>query len=204
MKLELNKKYIIETYYDTFVGTYVSERDNYFVFNEIISKEDISVKKNSLFKDFNDFKNNLYSVKTDKIEAIISRKELIENYILFNPSTTVLISVNDPRNRSIDLNYFKKELYVSFYDITSNIGSYNVIESEKAKIIKDFIIENKDKKFIINCEAGKSRSAAIGLAIECLLLFNGNKYDYSIFNSKIKEFPRYIPNLAVFDKIINA
>jgi len=198
-----NKKYKVDNGIDIFVAEFISEGNNYYIFRDLLSNEDISVKKE--FSKIEEYveNSNLYSMQSDKIEAIISRKEMREMYRLFDKKC-VLISIYDPCEKPLNLNYFNKELYISFFDITSSIGGCSIISDSESKLIKDFIIQNKDKKFIINCEAGKSRSAGVGLAIECLLEFNGNKYEYSISNSKIKEHPRYYPNLTVFDKIINA
>lgn len=143
----------------------------------------------------------LYTVKTDLIEAIISRKELINFHKIFSKDT-VLISIYNPGENPINLNYFDTEYYVAFWDSTTNRNNKPVIDKKIAKKIKKFILENKDKKFIINCEAGISRSAGLGFAIECLINCNGCPYTYGQTSSKIRSHKRYKPNLTVYDKII--
>lgn len=48
-----------------------------------------------------------------------------------------------------------------------------------SNIIVDFIVKNLDKQFVINCAAGISRSAAVGMAILCIKHFNGNVYNFN-------------------------
>ena len=63
-------------------------------------------------------------------------------------------------------------------------------------------MKNKDRVFLINCEAGVSRSAAIGLAIEYLLRDKELYQKWEYFPSKILQHWRYTPNMTVFNKII--
>jgi len=84
-----------------------------------------------------------------------------------------------------------------------DICSYTVISDKNAKIIKDFILNNKNEQFIIHCELGQSRSVAVAMAIECLLSFNGKSKKYLSKISKEKEaLPIYEPNHVVYNKII--
>ena len=195
-----NNKYTILSN-NIFVGKFISEERDYYIFEDIISNEHVSVKKDIKIKNYKD-NSILFSVYSDLIEAIISRRELIDNYTKLDKNS-VLISIREPGSVKIDLNYFSSELYIDFYDITSNIGSIKIISDKKAKIIKNFILKNKNKRFVINCEAGQSRSAGVGLAIECILRFGGNIYNHSTSFSEIKDHPRYFPNLIVYQKIIN-
>jgi len=204
MKLVQGSNYFIQSYQQSFLGKFISERANYYIFYDHISKEDISVpKKDIKINSFDSLDiNDIYSVSTHNILAIFSKLELIKFYQKY-PKDAVLISVYTPDSKPLNLNYFSQELYIDFWDLEEDFGSYKTLSNEKAKKIYDFIIENRDKKFIINCDAGISRSAGIGLAVECLIDYNGSKYDYAISNSAIKDFPRYSPNLTVFDKIIS-
>jgi len=47
-----------------------------------------------------------------------------------------------------------------------------------------------------------SRSAGVGLVIESFLCSRQNK-SFSIKKSLIKRFPRYKPNIEIFEKIVN-
>ena len=158
------------------------------------------------------------TISTGTIEAIISRKEMkcaiCQNII--DKENLVLISIGEPTEKSgysqdiklsdEEVKDFKDSLRVAFWDIEEDFGDYKIITDEQAKEIQDFIIKNIDNKFIINCQAGKSRSAAVGKAIECITTFGIGeeaKYNYKTsFNSEISKHSRYCPNLTVFDKIV--
>ena len=158
------------------------------------------------------------TISTDTIEAIISRNEMrcaiYQNII--DKQNLVLISIGEPTEKSgysqdiklsdEEVKDFKDSLRVAFWDIEEDFGDYKIITDEQAKEIQDFIIKNKENKFIINCQAGKSRSAAVGKAIEQLIFFGIGeeaKYNYkTCFNSEISAHSRYCPNLTVFDKIV--
>ena len=155
------------------------------------------------------------TISTNTIEAIISRDEIrcaiFQNII--DMENLVLISIGEPGDSykhtiltDEEIKSFKDTLQIEFWDIEEDFGEYKIITDEQAKIIQDFIIKNIDSRFIINCKAGKSRSAAVGLAIEQLKFFGVGeeaKYNYkTCFNSEIKAHSRYCPNLTVFDKIV--
>lgn len=160
---------------------------------------------------------NVFSVQTNEIKAILGRKE-IESYAKDNFSklnldkNTVIISITDPKSNILDegiLNKFKDSLSIQFYDITEDM-IYNTnenwkfvpINNEEAKIILDFILKHKNDNFLIHCEKGQSRSAGVGLAIESILKFNGNKIEFDLKQSDILNHYRYEPNMYVFDKIL--
>ena len=64
------------------------------------------------------------------------------------------------------------------------------------------LLKHKNNNFLIHCEKGQSRSAGVGLAIECILKFNGNKRAFSLEPSMILNHHRYEPNMLVYDKIL--
>jgi hypothetical protein len=149
--------------------------------------------------------------KQNGIYAIVGREELqaesfdVDYYdnILNLPSDLCFISISDPHKDFIKTNgYFKDELFLKFYDVEEPIGNYVPITDEQAKYIYDFIIKNKDSMFLINCEAGVSRSAGVGLAIEYITrdIFIFEKWEH--FPSKVLSHYRYEPNMTVFNKII--
>ena len=159
------------------------------------------------------------TISTNTIEAIISRNEMkcaiYQNII--DKQNLVLISIGEPTEKpggclqdiklsDEDVKDFKDSLRVAFWDIEEDFGDYKIITDEQAKTLQDFIIKNKENRFIINCQAGKSRSAAVGKAIECITTFgigDEAKYNYkTCFNSEISAHSRYCPNLTVFDKIV--
>lgn len=158
---------------------------------------------------------DIQSISTATIEAIVSRTEiqaLINNNV--DMSNLVLISISEPVkefaiNEQLtdkDVEHFKQSLRVKFYDVAEDFCDFTVIPDSTAKEIQDFILKNINERFIINCRAGKSRSAGVGRAIECLKFFgigDEAKYNYKTgFDSEIVKHSRYYPNLTVFDKIV--
>ena len=155
------------------------------------------------------------TISTRTIEAIISRDEMrcaIHQGIL-DKENLVLISIGEPGEFYKDsiltkdeVSGFKDVLQLEFWDIEEDFGDYKIITDEQAKTIQEFIIKNKENRFIINCQAGKSRSAGVGKSIECIKFFGIGeeaKYNYlTSFNSEISAHSRYCPNLTVFDKIV--
>lgn len=161
----------------------------------------------------------IQTISTDTIKGIVSRNEIrcIINQNIIDKQNLVLISIGEPTENQEnclkdiklldeEVKGFKDVLRIEFWDIEEDFGDYKIITDEQAKEIQDFIIKNIDNKFIINCQAGKSRSAAVALSVECIKFFGIGeeaKYNYkTCFNSEIKTHSRYCPNLTVFDKIV--
>ena len=161
----------------------------------------------------------IQTISTKTIEAIISREEMkcaICQDIL-DKENLVLISISEPGEfykysilTKEEVQGFKDVLQIEFWDIEEDFGDYKIITDEQAKTIQNFILVNLQKdpetRFIVHCKAGKSRSAAVGRAIEQLKFFGVGeeaKYNYKTsFNSEISAHSRYTPNLTVFDKIV--
>lgn len=173
----------------------------------------MKIKRNGIEQD-------IETISTKTIEAIISREEMQcaihqdvidkENLVLISISEPVLAHYSDESLTDLDVQGFKDSLRVKFWDIEEDFGDYKIITDEQAKIIQNFILVNLRKdsetRFIVHCKAGKSRSAAVGRAIECIKFFgigDEAKYSYkTCFNSEISAHSRYTPNLTVFDKIV--
>lgn len=167
----------------------------------------------------NGIEQEIETISTPTIEAIISRDEMqcaIAQNIL-DKENLVLISIGEPGEhykysilRPDEVQGFKDYLQIEFWDVEEDFGDYKIITDEQAKIIQNFILVNlqkdKDTRFIVHCKAGKSRSAAVGKAIEQIKFFGIGeeaKYNYKTsFNSDISAHSRYTPNLTVFDKIV--
>lgn len=160
------------------------------------------------------------TLQTDKIACIVSIEEfrtLMYNSN-FDKSNYVTICIHDPNKPTHNERHeqdnswpqyvdgFKDVLEVKFWDVTEDRKYLNVIEDEVAKKVHDFILKNKDERFIIHCSAGISRSAGVGKAIECLTNFGSGqdaKYQYLTgYSSDVDSHLRYSPNLTVFDKIV--
>lgn len=159
------------------------------------------------------------TISTKTIEAIISRDEMqcaIHQDVL-DKENLVLISIGEPGEKykysilsADEVQGFKDVLQIEFWDIEEDFGDYKIITDGQAKEIQDFIVKNlkadEDTRFIVHCKAGKSRSAAVGRAIECIKFFGIGekaKYEYKTsFNSEISAHSRYCSNLTVFDKVV--
>ncbi len=149
-------------------------------------------------------------------ENVISRNELILDYKQYN-YTAALISLWTPGdwidfqetepeiiksyNKARD--YFETSIRQDFWDTEDNVPGYETISAEQAKELVDFIKDNRDRTFIIHCDAGQSRSAGVALAIECILNHAGDRYQAGL-SSSFTDGERYSPNRCVFDKIMTA
>jgi predicted protein tyrosine phosphatase len=148
------------------------------------------------------------------IMGIEEFKEYQTNLSLEDRKNIVLISITEPESskeypetklsetNEIYTIGFHDVLEMKFWDVEETIGKYEPLTDDQGQEIKDFIVKNKDKKFLIHCKAGQSRSAGVGLAVECLVNFNGSRYEYRTGKTDIYSYSRYSPNLTVFDKII--
>jgi len=81
----------------------------------------------------------LFSIKTDYIEAIISREELKLRYSELD-SNSVLISIRNPDKEKFAIDYFKKSLFIDFWDVETDIDkNHPFISNKTAMQIKEFI-----------------------------------------------------------------
>ncbi len=143
------------------------------------------------------------------IYAIIGREEIVYydfdtddyiNTVKDFPKELAFITLCDPNKEFIETdNHFSAELKLKFWDIEQDCGNHKVLTEEHAKQIREFIIENKDKQFLINCEAGVSRSAAVGMAVEYFTRDEWIKWEH--VPSKVIQHWRYSPNMLVFHKV---
>jgi predicted protein tyrosine phosphatase len=146
----------------------------------------------------------LPSIVTDRIIAIVGKNE-IEHVQVEDKENSVLISITEPGTDYIDESIrqqYSECLNVQFWDITKDNGSDKIISDEISRTIRRFIFNNKDKRFAVHCSAGISRSAGAASALECLLDFDGNVYEYQTHGSDIRKYWRYHPNRTVFLKVV--
>ena len=107
-------------------------------------------------------------------------------------TNSVLISITSENSEhpSFKSGWFKI-LKIKFDDVEGrnlDIGdASNVMRVEHAMQILDFAIENIDKDFFINCDAGISRSTGVLVALE--QIFNGRDVSnrYPFHNKYVKE-----------------
>lgn len=168
------------------------------------------------YRNFNDMQ--FSSTKTKHIELIIGQEEFISLSLLTKKEDLNdfnIISIFEPTETILPLELyesFNSHLILIFADIRKKIEDTNLSLNEKEElsklemqnkdfeILKDYILNNKDKKFIINCQVGVSRSAAIGIILENLL--NDNQIDIDLETNKILSHWRYSPNPIILEKYL--
>lgn len=150
-------------------------------------------------------------VQNDMFVGVMGIKEFIEfqkGISLEERKEIVLISITEPDNTQYVSDDptttigFHDVLESKFWDVEERIGNYNCLSDEQGTEIQEFILRNKDKRFLIHCKAGMSRSAGVAKAVECLINFDGDKYSYLTSQSALSGYERYCPNLTVFDKVV--
>lgn len=129
---------------------------------------------------------------------LILSREGAENYRLEVPH--VCISVRDPESNKASLypNLARLDaLYLEFHDLDEPLPGMSedvVFNQEHVKNILGFYrrwVKQVDG-FVINCEAGISRSAAVGAALAKI-----TGYDDSLF------FKKFCPNRRVYRMLLN-
>lgn len=153
------------------------------------------------------------TAQTKHIEAIVSREEMELAAFhdgRYNPEDFVLISIQNPEDTtdfSAMQAEFKKHIHTRFNDVAE--PEYNFdgklllpVEDSQLEEILDFILENRGERFFIHCEGGVSRSAGVGIALECILEYDGDRNSLSPKNNPIDAHWRYSPNRLVRDRLI--
>lgn len=149
-------------------------------------------------------------LKNDLFEGIIGKLDYLNLYNadMLDKHDTVLIAIHEPQHTphpDFKVEGFADVLQMYFWDIEEEFGNYKPLTKEQGLEMRAFIFKNKDKKFLVHCAAGQSRSAGVACAVECIVNFDGDNYAYGTGGpdaSSVKSHPRYSPNLTVFDKII--
>jgi len=109
--------------------------------------------------------------------------------------TAVLISITDPESDQMFPDHdYPHALYLKFHDIDRVISGYDTFEYEDADMILEIWEMEKDNvdEFVIHCEAGISRSAAVAAALS--KIHTGN--DMEFFTG------RFLPNQLVYSMIL--
>lgn len=145
---------------EVLTGKLISNEEE-FLLQSIDGKEIILPLNTKLFPSaHNQFLyEQLNTFKDSDIEAIISRKELLDTYQKMDKKYH-LIYISDPDEEVEQLNYFEKELYVSFYNISSEINGYKPISEKEIKKITDFYYD-EESKIIFVCDTGKIKSSTL-------------------------------------------
>jgi len=133
------------------------------------------------------------------LEIIINSRQLIEKYECELPHGVIV--VHDPGSIKPNLpNNSNRlaEIYFEFNDIDKEILDLKIFTKDDAKAILSFVklINPYIKSLYISCEAGISRSAAIGAALSILLKLP--EKDSKFFTSK----GRFYPNRFIYRTIL--
>lgn len=175
-------------------------------------------KNSSLhFKNFSDFSFN--SVKTFNIELIVGQEEFIylsllskkEDLKLFNV-ISIIDDFEDPLPPEL-YEFYNNFIVLDFLDIRRDLDFlYNKNKLSKEELtsfkskefsfsqfltLKNFILNNSSKKFIIHCGAGISRSSSIAIILEDLL-------SNQIGIDSILSYHRYSPNQIILNKYFDS
>ena len=156
-------------------------------------------------------------IQNDIFIGVLSKEEFIEiakemiSLSTKEKQKIAIISIQNPRddNRELfeplKLHEYGDFIVSKFWDLENDMGELKAISDKESSILANFIADNGDKKFLIHCSTGVSRSAGVARAVECLVKYNGDYYDYvtgNLFSKQIKDYPRYHPNYTVMVKII--
>jgi predicted protein tyrosine phosphatase len=146
-------------------------------------------------------------LKNDLFEGIVGKQEYLTLYNadVIEKVGTVLIAIDDPGKADhpdFKVEGFDDVIQIKFHDVEEPIGNYEPLTDEQGKELKEFITKNKDKRFMIHCAAGMSRSAGCACAVECIVNYDSDVYTYKTSSSDVTAFERYHPNWTVFDKIV--
>lgn len=150
-------------------------------------------------------------LQNELFHAVYGKLDYLKDYNngIENKDNIALISIHNPDSLihpHSKIEGFADVLQTQFWDIERSENHNGILKvpltHNQGTELREFILKNKDKKFIVHCAAGQSRSAGVACAIECLVNFNGSVYDYQTGSSEIKDHIRYSPNYVVFDMIV--
>lgn len=149
-------------------------------------------------------------------EGVIGRKEFFDQADQINPRCN-LIAIWSPGDfmklykddlKYIEDYYKKANLFndyirFDFWDTENNVPGYPTINQKQALELISFIDKHMDESFLIHCDAGQSRSAGVSMAVECIIKFNADRYQFSLCTPYVGRFERYSPNYEVFKIIMD-
>lgn len=179
------------------------DRNYYFVDVKKIEKDDYTYTINDYIYIYS--LDHIFIIGENMNEIVILSKNYFDNLMLLKGITdnnvdeyknTAFTSILNPND---DPSYFKKNhnnvLKIAFHDITFPISGYVLFNIEHALKVINFIKIHKDKQFIIHCEAGVSRSGAVGEFINTTFK-KMKKRDFELRN-------RFIQPNAYILKVLN-
>lgn len=117
--------------------------------------------------------------------VFLSRAQMVHAVLVetYDPTDTVVISINDTDD---DAGYMHCVLdkYECIIEIFADVdGGFDSINDDQARRIVSFIDSNKDKRIVVHCWAGVSRSGAIAKFInEHLGINDASLSAYGLYN----------------------
>lgn len=146
-------------------------------------------------------------LKNELFEGIVSKQEFLElnDKNLIKKDGCVLIAIHNPDEEEHSpevVEGFDDVLQIKFWDLEQTMGDKDPISAAKGAMLYKFILKHEDKKFLIHCNAGISRSAGVGLAVECIINYQDSKRDFALSRSSVKCHGRYSPNYKVYNEIL--
>ncbi len=118
---------------------------------------------------------------------IIADRETVERGLSVKAGTYALISITDPDKRRIRIpksSALRAMLELRFHDAEASAGFHlpsNIkpMTEDDAKQIASFVLQHREhiNALVVHCEAGMSRSPAVGAAIAQALGLDTSSYD---------------------------
>jgi len=166
-------------------------------------------------KVYEELKKEIESGK-EKIEVFFVKNGKVKNKIVPLNEAKEFLNSKSYLLQTKDYNYFplkeelksglKDFLEIRFWDIEEKIRNYYPIDKDSVKKLLEFVKKHKRSfklkktKLLIHCSAGISRSAAVGMAMRCIIDYDGDVSKMK--NCGILTHPRYKPNMFVFKNIV--
>ena len=150
----------------------------------------------------------------------LRRKKGIEVYVMSRESAVeycrgkhrepaVIISISDPSREYDEAPFCTREnrvadiLPLCFSDAEEpgkdvyglDVEEEDLMQDEDARKVARFVLDNRDKRILVHCDAGISRSAGVGAAI--VNYFTGDA-------RRFFESGQYEPNMWCFSKVMTA
>ena len=141
--------------------------------------------------------------------VVMSRKYAVTYCEMPHETESVIISISSPNmlyNSApfmSEQNKVKDILELSMYDADGDgydvygtrVYADDLMKDEQAQAIVDFVRKYEDKRIIVHCDAGISRSAGVAAAI--LRSYTGD-------DSRIFDSARHAPNMYIYYKVLKA
>lgn len=111
---------------------------------------------------------------------VYSRKQAC---LLIPDSSTCLISLSNPDTDYHDCpNYegWRAVLRQEFYDLDNSWAGYEIFGDEHASELLAFVCQYQDANFVVHCDAGVSRSVAVGTFMRDFLDFEKHQHSYKL------------------------